>query len=71
MQMAHNEDFLVGHNNIILLVVKFNFIEQKVGVLSLEDSTTNEDINPFLLTVYLYPKVFFTFRTNIEGLICK
>lgn len=67
--MAYKKGFYISFSKIFVLVVKFDFIEYQVRVLVLKNLNTCENINLFLLMVYLYSKVFFVFDINIKSLI--
>lgn len=69
MQIFHNKGFYIGRSNMFILVVKLDSIEYQARILVLKDSNTSEDINLFLLMIYLYSKVFFVFDINMKSLI--
>ena len=71
MQMAHDGNFLVGHDDVFVLVVEFDSIVLPVIVLAPKDSTTNEDVNLLLSIVYQHPKVFLAFDVNMGDLVYK
>lgn len=69
IQIVQDRNFLVSRNDVFVLVVVFDSIVLPVEILAPKDSTTNEDVNLFLLMVYQHSEVFLAFNINIRDLV--